>query len=140
MPYSITLDIGEYKNPYTDGEAGNVRPDYKYLEEHHNCIFLHNHNTDSELSFPDVCLVVNDKEINYVAAIRDDGIITIVKSNGEKTSEYLPLILSDTGEYDKIREELKKIGADTELNRELRQRDAIIKHYCEGGMKVYGEK
>ncbi len=53
--------------------------------------FLHNHNEDTELSFPDVGLLANDVEINVVAAVRNDGIITLVESNGRKTKEYLPL-------------------------------------------------
>ncbi|MGI6040977.1 MAG: minor capsid protein [Candidatus Alectryocaccobium sp.] len=135
--YLVDLDNGEYSNLLTDKEWGSVRPDYAFLKNHTNTIFIHNHNTDTELSFPDVSLLVNDPEINMVAAVRNDGIITLVKSNGKKTGKYLPLKYNDSGDYDRIMSELKG-SKNLEIERELKLRDLAIDEYCEGGIQKYG--
>ena len=68
----VDLKSGEIGKSVTDDLSDSVRPDYKYLKEnpHVSVAFLHNHNTDTELSFPDVCLIANDNCINIVAAVR----------------------------------------------------------------------
>lgn len=135
----VDLNTGEIGRYVTDRLPESVVPDYPYLKKHSNVAFLHNHNVDTELSFPDVGLMVNETEINVVAAVRNDGIITLVESNGMKNSAYLPL------EYEEIR---KKIEMDM-LDRdgyidpwkvEIALRDKAIKEYAKNGMKTYGEK
>ena len=135
--YIVDLESGAHSSLLTDKEWGSVRPDYSFLKLHKNVIFIHNHNTDTELSFPDVSLVANDPEINMIAAVRNDGIITLVKSNGKKTDEYLPLKYSDSGDYDRITLELKN-SKNLEVERELKLRDLTIDEYCEGGIQKYG--
>ena len=78
----VDLNTGEIGRYVTDRLPESVVPDYPYLKKHSNVAFLHNHNVDTELSFPDVGLMVNETEINVVAAVRNDGIITLVESNG----------------------------------------------------------
>jgi len=135
----VDLNTGEIGRYVTDRLPESVVPDYPYLKKHSNVAFLHNHNVDTELSFPDVGLMVNETEINVVAAVRNDGIITLVESNGMKNSAYLPL------EYEELR---KKIDMDM-LDRdgyidpwkvEIALRDKAIKEYAKNGMKTYGEK
>ena len=135
----VDLNTGEIGRYVTDRLPESVVPDYPYLKKHSNVAFLHNHNVDTELSFPDVGLMVNETEINVVAAVRNDGIITLVESNGMKNSAYLPL------EYEELR---KKIEMDM-LDRdgyidpwkvEIALRDKAIKEYAKNGMKTYGEK
>lgn len=99
----VDLNTGEIGRYVTDRLPESVVPDYPYLKKHSNVAFLHNHNVDTELSFPDVGLMVNETEINVVAAVRNDGIITLVESNGMKNSAYLPL------EYEELRKKLKWI-------------------------------
>ena len=72
-----------------------------------------------------------------VAAVRNDGIITLVKSNGKKTGKYLPLKYNDSGDYDRIMSELKG-SKNLEIERELKLRDLAIDEYCEGGIQKYG--
>jgi len=131
-----TGKIGEY---VTDRERDSVKPDYEYLKANPdvNVAFLHNHNEDTELSFPDVGLMANENAINVVAAIRNDGIITLVESNGKKTSEYLPLeYLQDKIRIQKYMTSEKGYFDTTEVEIELR--DIAIKDYAREGMKVYG--
>lgn len=135
----VDLDTGEIGKYVTDRLPESVVPDYSYLKEHENVAFLHNHNVDTELSFPDVGLMVNETEINIVAAVRNDGIITLVESNGMKNSAYLPL------EYEELRKKtemdmLDKDGYIDPWKVEIALRDKAIKEYAKNGMKTYGEK
>ena len=109
------------------------------MKEHENVAFLHNHNVDTELSFPDVGLLVNETEINVVAAVRNDGIITLVESNGLKNSAYLPL------EYQNIQKQIEKKMMDEKgyidpWEVEIKLRDKAIEKYVKNGMRVYGEE
>ena len=116
---------------------------YKYLDEHPNAeyAFIHNHNVATELSLADLELLANNKQIILVAAVRNDGIITVVKSNGKHTSEFIPL------KYDKQRDEYKnkKYGkfvpgektSDYNIDIEIFTRDLVIEDFTDGGMEVY---
>lgn len=135
----VDLNTGEIGRYVTDRLPESVVPDYPYLKKHSNVAFLHNHNVDTELSFPDVGLMVNETEINVVAAVRNDGIITLVESNGMKNSAYLPL------EYEELRKkiEMDMLGRDGYIDPwkvEIALRDKAIKEYAKNGMKTYGEK
>ena len=135
----VDLNTGEIGRYVTDRLPESVVPDYPYLKKHSNVAFLHNHNVDTELSFPDVGLMVNETEINVVAAVRNDGIITLVESNGMKNSAYLPL------EYEELRKktEMDMLDRDGYIDPwkvEIALRDKAIKEYAKNGMKTYGEK
>lgn len=135
----VNLDTGEIGKYVTDRLPESVVPDYSYLKEHENVAFLHNHNVDTELSFPDVGLLVNETEINVVAAVRNDGIITLVESNGLKNSAYLPL------EYQNIQKQIEKKMMDEKgyidpWEVEIKLRDKAIEKYVKNGMRVYGEE
>lgn len=136
----VNLKTGEIDKIVTDELPTSVVPNYKYLRENPGVevAFLHNHNTDTELSFPDVALLVNEKEINVVAAIRNDGIITVVKSSGVKSSQYLPLEYLD---YKKqIEKELSEAdGFIDPWKVEIKLRDKAIDDYVRNGMKTYGK-
>ncbi len=134
----VDLNTGEIGRYVTDRLPESVVPDYSYLKKHSNVAFLHNHNVDTELSFPDVGLMVNETEINVVAAVRNDGIITLVESNGIKNSSYLPL------EYEEFRKKveqdmLEKDGYIDPWKVEIMLRDNAIEKYAKNGMKTYGE-
>lgn len=135
----VDLNTGEIGRYVTDRLPESVVPDYSYLKKHSNVAFLHNHNVDTELSFPDVGLMVNETEINVVAAVRNDGILTLVESNGMKNSAYLPL------EYEELRKKIEmdmldKDGYIDPWKVEIALRDKAIKEYAKNGMKTYGEK
>lgn len=134
----VDLETGEIGKYVTDKLPTSVWPDYKYLKGHKNVAFLHNHNKDTELSLPDVSLMANDKEINMVAAVRNDGIITVVESNGLKTRDYLPL------RYEAYKKELEKqfidkFGFVEVENIEIALRDKAIEEFAKNGMRTYGE-
>lgn len=136
----VNLETGEIDEIVTDKLPKSVVPNYKYFNENPNAsvAFLHNHNVDTELSFPDIGLLVNEKEINIVAAVRNDGIITLVESNGKKSSNYLPLEYLDF--KNKIEEkQLETNGFIDPWKTEIALRDKTINDYAKGGMKEYGE-
>lgn len=137
----VDLETGEIDRYVTDEMPSSVRPNYKYFKNNPNArvAFLHNHNTDTELSFPDVQILANDKEIKMVAAVRNDGIITVVETNGVKTSKYLPL---EYIEYtNEIRSRmLKEQGYIDDVAVEIELRNRAIVEFAEGGMKIYGSE
>ena len=67
----------------------------------------------------------------------NDGIITLVESNGQKTTKYLPL---EYLEYtNKIRKELMdKYGYINDVKLEIKLRDRAIKEFARKGMQIYG--
>jgi hypothetical protein len=136
----VNLGTGEIGKYVTDELSDSVFPDYKYFKENPNVsvAFVHNHNQDTELSFPDVGLMVNQKQINVVAAVRNDGIITVVESNGSKDSSYLPY------KYLQYRNQVESELRDSKgfvdpWKVEIRLRDELVKEYSKGGIKTYGE-
>ena len=136
----VDLNSGEIGKYMTDKEANSVKPDYRYLKNNPDArvAFLHNHNTDTELSFPDLCILANECEINIVAAVRNDGIITLVETNGKKTSDYLPFeYLEYTNEIRKKMMEQAGYINDREL--EINLRDKAIMEFSKGGMQIYGD-
>lgn len=135
----VNLENGEIGKYVTDELKDSVRPDYQYLLDNPKVkvAFLHNHNEDTELSFPDVGLLANDVEINVVAAVRNDGIITLVESNGEKTTAYLPLEYAAYA--NKIREQMMlQNGCISSRRLEIALRDKAINEFAKEGMKIYG--
>lgn len=135
----VDLNTGKIDKYVTNGEQGSVVPNYQYLKNNPNAnvAFLHNHNEDTELSFPDVAILANEKGINVVAAVRNDGIITLVESNGKKTSSYLPL---EYLEYaNELREKMmSQDGSISDIKLELMLRDKAINEFASEGMKIYG--
>ena len=141
----VDLDKNEIVCRHTDELPSQVggRVLYDYLKAHPNSnyAFIHNHNTATELSLGDIELVVNNQQINIVAAVRNDGIITVVESNGKKVSDFLPL------RYDSQRTKYKeeKYGkivpsersAEYLLNIELFTRDLAIEEFSKEGMIIY---
>jgi len=81
--------------------------------------------------------MANDIEINIVAALRNDGIVTLVESNGKKTSEYLPFeYLQYTNEVHK--EMIGYTGYINEKELEIRLRNKAMEEFSKEGMYVYG--
>ena len=141
--YGVFVDLsnGKIGKYVTDKEHNSVKPDYGYLKVNPDVkvAFLHNHNEDTELSFPDIGLVANEDGINVVAAVRNDGIITLVESNGKKTTEYLPLKYLDY--TNKIRKDMiSQNGYINGKNLEIVLRDKAVKEFAKEGIKIYGSE
>lgn len=141
----VDMDNGKIVCRHTDNLPNQVggKVLYDYLKEHstNKYAFIHNHNRATELSLGDIELMANNEQIISIAAVRNDGIISIVKSNGKHTSDYLPL------RYEKELTEyrLKKYGkkipmekyAEYSLDSELFLRNLAIEEFSDGGMITY---
>lgn len=137
----VNLKTGELECAHTDGMQDQVggKIFYDYLRTHgsEHYAFIHNHNVATELSLSDVELIANNKQIKMVAAVRNDGIISYVTSNGKHTNEYL--ILRYEKEWKEYIQNKRKEGEATknvihEIERELFYRDLVINDFCEGEM------
>lgn len=141
--YSALVDLltGEMVDFGTDGDKDSVAHFFKYLRGHRGGRYavIHNHNTHSEMSFPDVALMANTKEIEVVASVTNDGIINVVVSNGEKTTKYMPIY------YEKQKADYLKNHPGYDENRyadrvalEIYLRDLAIEEFGKGGLRKYG--
>ena len=87
---------------------------------------------------PDIGEVVNNKEINAIIAMRNDGVATAIISNGTKTSDYLPLRYDDSGDRKRIIEEMtNNKGTVDAIELEKRLIELAISEFSEGGMLKY---
>lgn len=93
----VNLKTGEIEFSTTDHEFAQVGGFYKHAMKNPTSeyAFIHNHNTPSALSLPDMQILAGEDNIKVVAAVRNDGIITLVESNGKMTTEYLNLYYED---------------------------------------------
>ena len=89
----VNLETGNIEFSTTDKEFSQVGGFYKHIMENaeEKYAFIHNHNTGTKLSLPDLQILAGEDNIKVVAAVRNDGIISLVESNGTVTNEYLPL-------------------------------------------------
>lgn len=136
----VDLDTGEISKMFTDDLPKNVSLRFDWIldnPQHKNIAFIHNHNTDTTLSLPDVAIMANETEIQIVAAVRNDGVISLVESNGNKTKKYIYLYYEDLTKQ--LREEsIKKHGVIAHVEVELKLVEQTIKDFAKGDMKIYG--
>ncbi|MCM1190525.1 MAG: phage minor capsid protein [bacterium] len=139
----VNLQNGAIECAHTDGEPSQVggKMLWDYLKNHteQKYAFIHNHNMATELSLPDVELMMTEPQILVVAAVRNDGIIYLVESNGKKCNE-IPYI-----RYEKEAEEFtqnygeKSNMGKYSVDKEIFYRDHVIKEFSKEGMRRYGE-
>ena len=133
--YSSIIDLKTGKEvDFGTSESYNcVNYYYKFLREHLDgkYVMVHNHNTHSSLSLPDLQELVMWENLDGVIAVSNDGFINCVISNGKKTNEYLAL------EYQDVKYNVHKDKAPTE--QELIMVELAVKDYAEGGIITYGE-
>lgn len=139
----VNLKNGTIECPYTDGEpsqvGGKVLWDYLKNHKDQKYAFIHNHNVATELSLPDVELMMTEQQLPIVASVRNDGIIYLVESNGKHCNE-VPYI-----RYEKEAEEfMQNYGDKSDIgkysfDKEIFYRDLVINEFSKEGMKIYGE-
>lgn len=137
----IDLDTGKIVDYGTDNEEGSVGCFFKYIRNHIGGRFamVHNHVYETEMSFPDVQLLANTKELEIVASVTNNGIINVVVSNGKKTKEYLPLKYEKyKKQYFENHPEFEYASLQDQIELELYLRDMVIHDYAEGGIRWYG--
>lgn len=141
----VNLDTGEIECSHTDGLPNQVggRTLYEYLKSHpkEKYAFIHNHNTETELSLGDVELMVSNMQLQVVAAVRNDGIITVIESNGKHTSDFLPLRYDEQRTRYREKKYGKKVPEDRvweySLDIELFTRNLAIEEFSKRGIVKY---
>ena len=132
--YSAVVDLntGEIVNFGSDGEPGTVGYYHKFLRENLDGRYamIHNHNTENPLSFPDLQEFVGWENIEVIGAVSNNGITSVVVSNGKKTNTPLDLV------YEEYSRELRKQGLNNR-DRELALANKAIEDFSLGGMIVY---
>lgn len=139
----VNLENGVIECQHTDGESSQVGGKilWDYLKNHKDqkYAFIHNHNVATELSLPDVELMMTEQQLPIVASVRNDGIIYLVESNGKHCNE-VPYI-----RYEKEAEEFMQNYGDKSdigkysLDKEIFYRNLVIQEFSKEGMKIYGE-
>ncbi len=87
---------------------------------------VHNHNTESGLSLPDLQELSMWQNLDCVCAVTNNGYSSSVVTNGLKSNDYLYLEFEDAGK-----------NVDSRLEKELKMVDAAVKKYTKGGIFNY---
>lgn len=144
VEYAALVDLTTGNEVFfdSDGDESSVRCFYDYIDKHNGCsvAMVHNHITESELSFPDIQVLANTEEINIVASVTNNGIINVVVSNGNKTTDYLPLLYDkENTEYLKSHPNYQQSMFQDVAERELYLRDLAVRDFVMNGVKWYGK-
>lgn len=132
----IDLDTGKEVDFGTSEEYSSVNHYYQYLKGHLGGRFamVHNHNTESGLSLPDMQELASWKELESIVSVSNNGQkINAVVSNGKKTGEYLLLV------YEKIKKECMQHRF-TQYEIEQRLVQQAVQDYAKGGIREYGKR
>lgn len=133
--YSAIIDVASCKEVDfgTSEEYSSISYYHKFLREHltGRYIMVHNHNTHSSLSLPDMMELSSWENLDCVISVSNDGFINCAVSNGVKTKEYLYSRYLE-GDYGINR----TMG---EIEMELSMVDIALKEFTKGGMIVFGE-
>lgn len=133
--YSAIIDVNtcEEVDFGTSEDYSSVNYYYKFLREHLSgkYIMVHNHNTHTSLSLPDLQELASWENLDGVISVANDGFINCVVSNGKKTTDYLYLRYLE-GNYGVD----KSMG---EIERELFMVDLAVNEFAKGGMIAYGK-
>ena len=111
-----------------DLSNGKVNYYYQFLRDNPNDHYamVHNHNTESGLSLPDLQELSMWQNLDCVCAVTNNGYSSSVVTNGLKSNDYLYLEFEDVGK-----------GVNNRLEKELKMVDAALKKYTKGGIFNY---
>ena len=129
----IDLETGEEVDFGTSQRPSSVDHYYRYIREHKggSFVMVHNHNTESGLSLPDIQELSSWKEIEAIVSVTNNGIINVAVSNGVKSGDYLML------RYDKIKNQYMNQKTNREIEKEMVK--CAVKDFVRGGIRKYGQ-
>ena len=129
----IDLETGEEVDFGTSERTSSVDYYYPYIRQHKggNFVMVHNHNTESGLSLPDIQELSSWKEIEAIVSVTNNGIINVAVSNGVKSGDYLML------RYDKIKNQYMNQKTNREIEEEMVK--CAVKDFVRGGIRKYGQ-
>ena len=129
----IDLETGEEVDFGTSERTSSVDYYYPYIRQHKggNFVMVHNHNTESGLSLPDIQELSSWKEIEAIVSVTNNGIINVAVSNGVKSGDYLML------RYDKIKNQYMNQKTNREIEEEMVK--CAVEDFVRGGTRKYGQ-
>lgn len=129
----IDLETGEEVDFGTSERTSSVDYYYPYIRQHKggNFVMVHNHNTESGLSLPDIQELSSWKEIEAIVSVTNNGIINVAVSNGVKSGDYLML------RYDKIKNQYMNQKTNREIEEEMVK--CAVEDFVRGGIRKYGQ-
>lgn len=129
----IDLETGEEVDFGTSERTSSVDYYYPYIRQHKggNFVMVHNHNTESGLSLPDIQELSSWKEIEAIVSVTNNGIINVAVSNGVKSGDYLML------RYDKIKNQYMSQKTNREIEEEMVK--CAVEDFARGGIRKYGQ-
>ena len=109
----IDLEAAKEVDFGTSKSYNSVNSYYDFLNNNPDGHFalVHNHNTESGISLPDVQEIAMWKNLDVVIAATNNGITHTIISNGVKSNEYLPLEFESVGKdiTDRVQREKKQV-------------------------------
>lgn len=139
----VNLSSGDYSYYETNGEPNSVGYNFwKELDKHPDdyYAFIHNHNTDSSFSEPDLITLVGTKQIPVMIAVRNDGVIYVAERSGDvvKNTYFDDLYKQD---IDAINERHKKgeiTSSERSKERELKIVENVLRDFTKGMIEKDG--
>lgn len=128
----IDMDTGSEVYFGTSEDRSSVNSYYNFLRGHKDgkYIMVHNHNTHTGLSLPDIQELEMWENMNVIVSVTNDGYINVAISNGVRTAEYL------YSRYEKVRYDLLKSGKSSgEVEKELVK--LAVREFVVGEIKEY---
>ena len=128
--YSSIIDLttGKEVNFGTSEEYDSVNVYYDFLRENSNGKYamVHNHNTESGLSLPDLQELSMWDNLESVTAVTNNGITISVISNGKKSNQLLGDEFINIGK-----------GITDNIKREKMQVEAAVEKYTKNGVRIH---
>lgn len=128
----VDLNSGDIPHISTSGYKDSVNSYFPYLIDHpdEKFVMVHNHLTESLLSYPDIEEVIHWNNLDAVVSTSNNGITCGVQSNGIKSDEYVMAKYAD--EYRRV---AKKTGS--QVDAEYAVVKLYVRDYCNGDMIIH---
>ena len=137
----VNLKTGALEYYETNGMESEVGYKFwKYLDKNTDSkyAFIHNHNTDSSFSEPDMRTLMTTKEIPVMIAVRLDGVKYVAERSGDilKTGFFDDLYQEDIEELNyQVKSGIIPVS-DRSLRRELLIVNNLLRDYTKGGRLI----
>ena len=131
-PAIVDLETGEVVDFGTSKASNSVSYYHSFLKANPKgkYIMVHNHNTESPLSLPDIQELVSWDNLDAVCAVTNNGLTYSVRHNGVECKDYLWL------KYEKEVKRLREHALDSR-EIELRLVDVAVKELGKGGIRIH---
>ena len=139
----VNLSSGNLTYYETNGEPNSVGYNFwKELDKNpnENYAFIHNHNTDSSFSEPDLITLVGTEQIPVMIAVRNDGVIYAVERSGSaiKNTYFDDIYKNDVEAINKKYRDGEITAIERSRERELKIVENVLRDYTKGMIEKDG--